>query len=187
VTELVSDARELAAALLDVGALADRWRHVQGVACRAAQLAVTVDPDDRELLVAAAWLHDIGYASSLVSTGMHALDGAIYLQSRGWPLRLTALIAQHSGARFEAAERGLTGQLDEFPLETGPVMDALVTADLTVGPDGQQVDVEARIVEILHRYPPETAVHRAVQRARSVLLGHVQQTLAIEAGTDGAA
>ena len=69
------------------------------------------------------WLADGGMCKAshaekpswrLVSTGMHALDGARYLQARGWPLRLTALIAHHSGARFEAAERGLTGQLDEL-------------------------------------------------------------------------
>src|SRR5437762_1920670 len=33
-----------------------------GVAAKAAQVAVTVDAVDRELLVAAAWLHDVGYS-----------------------------------------------------------------------------------------------------------------------------
>jgi hypothetical protein len=140
VTDLVSDARELAATLLDTAPFAQRWAHVQGVAERAVDLAVTVDPADRVVLVCAAWLHDVGYAPGLVETGMHALDGARYLRAHDWPQRVAALVAHHSGARFEAAERGLTRLLDEFTLETGSVMEALVTADLTVGPDGQQVD-----------------------------------------------
>ena len=35
---------------------------------------------DADLLEAAAWLHDIGYAPSLVATGFHPLDGARYLR-----------------------------------------------------------------------------------------------------------
>ena len=34
-------------------------------------------------LVAAAWLHDIGYAPELVETGFHPLDGARYLRREG--------------------------------------------------------------------------------------------------------
>ena len=30
----------------------------------------------------AAWLHDVGYAPSLVETGLHALDGARFLRDR---------------------------------------------------------------------------------------------------------
>jgi hypothetical protein len=35
---------------------------------------------DTDLLEAAAWLHDIGYAPGLAVTGLHALDGARYLR-----------------------------------------------------------------------------------------------------------
>ena len=42
------------------------WAHVQGVADRARSLAPVLGAD-ADLLEAAAWLHDIGYAPGLVS------------------------------------------------------------------------------------------------------------------------
>ena len=35
---------------------------------------------DADLIEAAAWLHDIGYALGLATTGLHQLDGARYLR-----------------------------------------------------------------------------------------------------------
>lgn len=51
---------------------------------RAAELAVTVPADDRSILIAAAWLHDIGYAPGIQETGFHPLDGGLYLRRAGW-------------------------------------------------------------------------------------------------------
>jgi HD superfamily phosphodiesterase len=59
-----------------LGHLADRWAHSVGVVRRAAELAGTVDPADKELLVVVAWLHDIGYSGALHDTWFHPLDGA---------------------------------------------------------------------------------------------------------------
>ena len=53
--------------------------HVQGVAARARGLAPVLGAD-ADLLEAAAWLHDIGYAPGLAATGLHQLDGARYLR-----------------------------------------------------------------------------------------------------------
>ena len=39
-----------------------------------------------------------------------SVDGAYYLRAHGQE-RLARLVAHHSGARFEAAERGLVGEL----------------------------------------------------------------------------
>src|SRR6476646_2282426 len=78
----------------------ERWQHTQGVARRAAELSVTVAEGARPLLVAAAWLHDIGYAPTLKRTGLHPLDGGLYLRKQRWDEALCALMAHHSGARF---------------------------------------------------------------------------------------
>jgi hypothetical protein len=60
--------------------LSNRWAHVQAVAEQAVRIAPAVLPaDEREILVAAAWLHDIGYAPALATTGLHPLDGARHL------------------------------------------------------------------------------------------------------------
>jgi hypothetical protein len=59
-TALASRAGHLAQALLQEP-LPRRWTHVQGVAARARSLAPVLGAD-ADLLEAAAWLHDIGYA-----------------------------------------------------------------------------------------------------------------------------
>ncbi|WP_328469201.1 HD domain-containing protein [Actinoplanes sp. NBC_00393] len=144
-------ARHLAETLL--GDSGDRWRHSAGVAERAAGLAdrLGLDPD---VLVAAAWLHDIGYAKPIAHTGFHPLDGAVHLTGEGWPARVAGLVAYHSGARFVAAARGFTDQLAVFADERSLMADALTYADQTVGPRGERVDTEQRYAEMLLRHGP---------------------------------
>src|SRR6266511_2767052 len=101
----------------------DRWRHVRAVAETASRVGrLLLDGPDQAMLVGAAYLHDIGYARSLTRFGFHALDGAEYLRGQGQE-RLASLVAHHSGARFEAEERGLAEELTGFELEDGPRMD----------------------------------------------------------------
>jgi HD domain len=153
-----------------------RLAHAEAVGRRAEQVAAALPAEDRVPLVAAAYLHDVGHAPALRSTGLHPLDGARWLRARGVEGRVCSLVAHHSGARFEAAERGLLADLEEFGLEAGPVMDALVFADMTTGPDGGSVDFEARLADILVRYAADDPVHRAIVRARPVLRGSVERT-----------
>ena len=173
--ELPSWAEQQAAALLtDLG---DRWSHVQAVATQARRVGAAVAPEDRPYLIAAAWLHDVGYATPLNQLGFHPVDGARYVRQQGQE-RLASLVAYHSGARFEAEERGLVEELAEFEPEDGPLLDALTYADMTTGPAGQRVDLEERIAEILERYPPDDPVHRAVSRSYPLLRETVERTLA---------
>ncbi len=136
--------------------LPERWQHTQGVARRAAELAVTVPEQDRAVLIAAAWLHDIGYAPSIQQTGFHPLDGALYLRAEGWDDRVAALVGQHSGARFVPAERGFGPMMAEFPFTEDPVSDALTAADQTVGPHGRRMTVPYRIAEAIARHGPDS-------------------------------
>lgn len=146
----VNAARALAGALLR--GLRERWQHTAGVAQRAEELSVTVDPAERELLVAVAWLHDIGYSPALHETGFHPLDAAAYLDRLGWPLRMCSLVAHHSGARFVAHARGLHAALARYPYEQSPVADALTYADQTVGPYGRRTSLDDRMTEMLARH-----------------------------------
>jgi integrase len=45
--------------------LGDRWAHVQGVVRQAERVAAILPAEEREVLVAAAYLHDLGYAPAL--------------------------------------------------------------------------------------------------------------------------
>jgi putative nucleotidyltransferase with HDIG domain len=130
----------------------DRWRHTVGVAHRADELAATVEPAERDALVVAAWLHDIGYSAVVSDTGFHPLDGAVYLERHGWPRRIAALVAHHSDAGPVAAAHGLSDVLDAYPDERSRVTDALTYADQTVGPHGQRLPIRQRIAEALARH-----------------------------------
>ena len=138
-----------------------RWRHTIGVAARAEELAVTVTPEDRETLVIAAWLHDIGYSGALAETGFHPLDGADYLDRTGWSARIAALVAHHSGSAIVAELNGFGRSLAAYPHEISPVADALTYADQTTGPLGQRVDIRSRMDEVLRRHGTESVQAKA--------------------------
>ena len=156
--------------------LGNRYRHTMEVAARAEELAGAVPREDRELLVVAAWWHDLGYAPDLVQTGFHPIDGARFLAARGHSPRLCALVAHHSAATFEAAERGLEAELAEWPREDGPVPDALWTADMTTGPRGERLDYAERLSEILARYDQDSIVGRAMSRAQPSIQAAIDRT-----------
>ena len=164
---LVRTARDLAQVLLRD--LPPRWRHTIAVARRADELTATVDGDDPDVLVAAAWLHDIGYADALTDTGFHPLDGARHLDKLGWSPRITALVAHHSGAGFVAQARGLQPQLNEYPLEQSAMSDALTYADQTVDPTGQRTTVAQRMADTLLRDGPNSS-HAAARGLREPYL-----------------
>jgi hypothetical protein len=147
-----------------------RWAHVQGVAATARTLAPVLGPDT-DLVTAAAWLHDIGYAPALADTGFHPLDGARYLRdTEHADAELCSLVAYHSAAINEAAERGLAGELTrEFRPARRDLSDALIYCDMTTGPDGQRTTVEQRLAEIQARYGPEDPVSRAIARSAPLL------------------
>ena len=174
-TTLASWAQRLAQALLQES-LPRRWAHVQGVAARARSLA-TVLGADADLLEAAAWLHDIGYAPDLNVTGLHALDGARYLRdAQHADGMLCRLVAHHSCAIVEAGERGLAEVLGlEFEPAPQELSSALTYCDMTTSPDGELVPVEQRLAEIHRRYGPGHLVSRSIQRATPMILRAVEQ------------
>ncbi len=139
-----------------------RWAHSRGVARRAEQIAPAFSPADRELLVASAWVHDIGYATPVRDTGMHQLDGARYLARNGVPHRVCALVAHHAGAAAVADLVGLAGPLAAFDDERTAVRDALWYCDMTTGPDGTSMTFAERMAELRRRRRPDDPVIRAL-------------------------
>ena len=154
--------------------LGDRWLHVQGVARQARRIAPILPANERDELVAAAYLHDLGYAPGLVQTGLHPLDGARHLRALGHE-RLAGLVAYHSGARAEAELRGLAAELAEFQDEASATSVALTYCDMTTGATGEPVTLAERLADIERRYGAGHVVTRSVRQARPELERCVQQ------------
>src|SRR6266705_1954401 len=126
-----------------------RWQHVRQVAEQARRVTKAVLPADRDLLVAAAYLHDVGYAPELAETGFHPLDGARWVRDHGPGGRLACLVAHHSCAVYEANVRGLGETLlSEFEPEDSATYDTLVFCDLITGPRGESLSFDERISDI---------------------------------------
>ncbi|WP_157105838.1 HD domain-containing protein [Nocardia sienata] len=167
--DLVSWAAQTARAHLTV--LPRRLGHVEGVADRAALAGPVVD--DAELLVAAGWLHDIGYSPALVRTGFHPIDGAVFLESIGASERLCALVANHSCACIEARNRELTIGWED---EKSPLRDALWWADMTTTADGVTTTLDDRLADIYRRYGAEHIVARSIREAEPIIRAATRRT-----------
>ncbi len=162
----------LVAAGLAKSALAsteDRWLHTRSVAGLASELQGRTG-DVSDAVVSAAWLHDVGYGPEVVDTGFHPIDGARWLSRQGVPEGIVALVAYHSGAIFEAEERGLLVELADFTVPDPDQLGMLTLVDMAVGPTGERVSVKSRLDEILARYPADHPVHRALKRSRPSLI-----------------
>jgi len=118
----MSEAREVARSAL-AEALPRRWEHVQGVAGKAERVSASLALSE-DVLVSAAWLHDIGYAPDVLEAGFHPLDGARYLAGLGAPERVVNLVARHSNAILEAELRGIGDLVAAFHDEGGALRDA---------------------------------------------------------------
>jgi hypothetical protein len=69
-----------------VAPLGRRWQHVQAVADRAHELSGAVTGNERDGLVAAAWLHDIGYSDEIGLTRVVTGSIPAYTRTRSAPL-----------------------------------------------------------------------------------------------------
>ena len=73
---------------------------------------------------------------------------------RWWPA--------HSAATCEAAERGLSAELEVWPREESAVAHALWMADMTTGPRGEELAYGDQLSEILAPYEPNSVVGQAM-------------------------
>lgn len=140
---IVSRARALAADILrdDPGV----HEHSRRAARRAAAVASRIPSSRTAEVVAAAWLHDIGYTARLRRTGFHPLDGALFLMAEEWPERVVRLVAHHSLASLEAPFYGVENHLGVIEVVTGVDADILISADLSAGLGNPAPTVAARL------------------------------------------
>lgn len=135
-----------------------RTAHVEGAARAAAHVARDCEPGIAASVVAAAWLHDIGYAQPLVRTGFHPLDGALHLAGQGWPDDVVRLVAHHSHAAMLAPYYGVTDHLTVLDPVPGPASDLLTFADLVAGVDGSGTTIRARIDQMRARHATDLSL-----------------------------
>lgn len=167
--------------LADVGT---RLAHSRSVARQALIVAPILPAPWDAALVPAAWLHDVGYARDLRSTGFHPLDGARWLQSDGWKTEICCLVAWHTRAETEAGMRMLLTELEtEFPQPPHNAQTMLTWADLTSSPTGMNCTATYRLDEILQRYPSDSIVYRATVTNLSALLADAAEGESILAAT----
>jgi putative nucleotidyltransferase with HDIG domain len=163
-----------------------RLAHSQRVASQAEVAAVSLDAELREVVRAAAWLHDVGYSPAAASTGFHPLDGARWLRKHGFDEDVCSLVAWHTAAGYEARERGLADELrTEFARPDQSALDVVTWADLTSSPTGEPILPADRLQEILTRYPSDSPVHRAIAAAEVDLLESVRRVEASRAVRHG--
>lgn len=131
---------------------ATRVAHVCRAGEVAAQLRLPISAQERRLLVAAAFLHDIGYSGQLRRFGFHPLDGGWFLREQGFSDRLAVLVANHSHAWLHCPDPWLGELAVGFPREHSLLSDALVFADMSSAPDGQPIALEDRLADISQRH-----------------------------------
>ena len=144
------------------------------VADTARQLTIGLAPEDADVLVAAAYLHDVGYAPELALTGFHPLDGAQHLRGLGYG-RLAGLVAHHTQGRHEARLRGLEEALADFDDEDSLVSAALAYCDLTTGPGGERMTPEQRLLDVEARYGDDSPVTNGLRAAWPDLMDSIDQ------------
>ena len=168
--ELTEQAQRLAYELLPN--LPHRLAHTLAVGSLARDMvAVAVDRGNLSGKVAdiagcVGTLHDIGYSDQCVSTGMHAYDGAAWLEGRGFPKQIVGLVAFHSTSKFECQLAGL--DLGRFESVHGSYLsDVIWAADFMVSPFGVRVSPDVRIAEIKSRYGSGSRVIQALEASIS--------------------
>jgi putative nucleotidyltransferase with HDIG domain len=110
---------------------------------------------DRDALVLAALLHDVGRALDPRNTAPHGFVGAAWLDELGMH-DVARLVAHHSGARHEAEQRDMA-HLDAWPLAsfTPAERDGLAVLtylDRTTNPAGIEVTADERRTDLVRRF-----------------------------------
>jgi hypothetical protein len=165
---LLRDAESLARRLL--GEDSDRLAHCRYAAGIAELAADALAVPDADALVAAAWLHDIGYSPEIARTGFHPLDGALHLAAEGWPDNTVLLVAHHSHSAILAPYFGVEHQLAVLDHVPGVAEDVLAFADMRSGPTGMGASPTRRVSAMRTRDSRHPRVPKAVREERYRLL-----------------
>jgi hypothetical protein len=147
-----------------------RLAHLRGAGLIAGMAAGALCVDRPETVVAAALLHDIGYAPAITRTGFHPLDGALFLAQEGWPDRVVFLVAHHSHSAVLAPYYGVHHHLSLLDHVHGQADDIITFSDLRAGVNGLGTDPRERIEDMRRRHADRTVVPDDIREARYRML-----------------
>lgn len=135
----------------------DILNHTLGVVhnCRNLIKVHSLSKQDAELLLTAAYLHDIGHSEDINVTGFYQFDAYKHLLFSGWDLEVCSLVLHHSEARYyphqkdpeiqSAFKKALPKRLEE-------VYKLLNLADMTSNSRGEHVSFKERFLDIKNNY-----------------------------------
>jgi hypothetical protein len=126
--------------------------------------------EQADTVIAAAWLHDIGYAAAVARTGFHPLDGALFLAREGWPDPIVFMVAHHSHAAVVAPYYGVHHHMALFDHVPGHADDIITFSDLRAGTNGLGADPRDRIDDMRQRHADRTFVPDDIREARYRML-----------------
>lgn len=156
-----------------------RLAHILTVATQvrttAQQLAGGSGTPDVDLAYRSALLHDIGYAEALYDTGFHPIDGAQYLQRKGYA-DIADFIICHSNSPEQALLRGLPA----ISVSRHIIADLITYWDVQVTQGGKLVSYTERMEDIRKRYGEESPVWEAHTQAEPrihAIMDHINELI----------
>lgn len=143
----------------------DRLLHTMRVVEKVETLSelYNLTAEDKQILVKAAELHDIGYSEKVIRTGFHPLDGYLYLKNKV-DIHVAITVLLHS-----LSEELIKYQLEEVQAmffkeyqvikDIGSInqlyIDIISMADMIVDSHGSECTAEERYNDIVERYGKE--------------------------------
>jgi hypothetical protein len=113
-----------------------------------------IEPVLSSRLELAALLHDVGRALDPDNTEPHGFVGASFLDALGLS-DIAPLVAHHSGARLEAAQRGMADR-DRWICAEPDLLAVLTFLDRTTSAYGERVSLARRRHDSVARYGTES-------------------------------
>jgi len=132
---------------------------------------LNLDEDTKDICMAAALLHDVGYAPSLNVHDFHPVDGYMAIKSL-FPCEISLPVLYHSFADLECNFRRPDMEIhydDKMDAKASKVWELLTYCDLHTDGQGNLVTVDERYADIKLRHGADSIVYAYMQSIR----GHV--------------
>lgn len=159
-----------------------RLNHIKMVVSNIKELSNLCDLSSKsyDILLASAYLHDIGYLNTLNKFNFHAYDGYVYLLNKGFDISVCNLVLHHtyselldvitSDTKKEVLDCYRSNKLVNLSSEEMYLFKLLSLADMTSDGKGNKVTIAERIEDIRFRYGKDSIVYNHILEVKNFLL-----------------